>query len=102
MDSPPEKKQMSIRFLVTAAEAAWVVGRKGQSIKQLRSETQASIEVSNASCRTVDLDGEEQQVMMAIELLLQQIYALPDGAPERITLLLPPNSAGGLVCARAV
>lgn len=100
-DSPPEKRQMSMRFAVTAAEAAWVVGRKGQSINQLRSQTQANIEVSNSGCRTVEVDGEEEQVMLAIELLLQQIFALPDGAPERVTVVLPPNSAGGLVCSEA-
>ncbi|CAK9012386.1 unnamed protein product [Durusdinium trenchii] len=98
-DAGPRRKHMSVRFAVSAGVAAWVVGKKGQSITNLRSRSKAKIEVSNdgSAYRAIDINADEDAVMLAIELLLEQVSKLPDGCPEFVRIVLPPNSAGYII-----
>ena len=86
-------------FAVSASVAAWIVGRKGQSIISLRTRSKARIEVSNENSvyRMIEIHGEQDAVMLAIELLLEQMSVLPDGSPEFVRMVLPPNSAGYII-----
>ena len=95
----PLSKQISLRFAVTSGVAAWVVGKKGQSISNLRNQSKAMIEVSNdvSAYRVINVDGRQDAVMLAIELLLEQINKIPDGSPDSVKIVLPPNSAGYII-----
>lgn len=95
----PSGMPMSVCFAVPASVAAWVVGRKGQSIINLRNRSRARIEVSNdvSAYRMIEIQADQDAVMLGIELLLEQISLLPDGSPEFVRIVLPPNSAGYII-----
>jgi len=82
-------RQMSLQFAVPAAIAAWIVGRKGQSINAIRAQSGASIDVSKegARYRVIDIRGAEQALMSAIEMVVEQASTLPDGWTESIRQL---------------
>ena len=95
----PSGMPMSVCFAVPASVAAWVVGRKGQSIINLRNRSRARIDVSNdvSAYRMIEIQADQDAVMLGIELLLEQISLLPDGSPEFVRIVLPPNSAGYII-----
>ncbi|CAE7939217.1 Pcbp2, partial [Symbiodinium sp. KB8] len=92
-------RQMSLQFAVPAAIAAWIVGRKGQSINAIRAQSGASIDVSKegARYRVIDIRGAEQALMSAIEMVVEQASTLPDGWTESIRIVLPAGTAGYII-----
>ncbi|CAE7647027.1 PCBP1 [Symbiodinium sp. CCMP2592] len=90
---------MSLQFAVPAAIAAWIVGRKGQSINAIRAQSGASIDVSKegARYRVIDIRGAEQALMSAIEMVVEQASTLPDGWTESIRIVLPAGTAGYII-----
>ncbi|CAE7725717.1 PCBP4 [Symbiodinium microadriaticum] len=92
-------RQMSLQFAVPAAIAAWIVGRKGQSINAIRAQSGASIDVSKegARYRVTDIRGAEQALMSAIEMVVEQASTLPDGWTESIRIVLPAGTAGYII-----
>ncbi|CAJ1359376.1 unnamed protein product [Effrenium voratum] len=90
--------RQSACFAVAPAVAAWVVGRRGQSITDLRSRSGAKIEVSKeGSPRVIEIHGSAEAVSSAIELLLEQASMLPDGGPEVVRMVLPAGTAGYII-----
>ncbi|CAE7433343.1 PCBP2 [Symbiodinium natans] len=92
-------RQMSLQFAVPAGVAAWIVGRKGQSINSIRTQSGASIDVSKegARYRVIDIHGAEQALMAAIEMVVGQAASLPDGWTGSIRIVLPAGTAGYII-----
>lgn len=79
-------------FIVDAAVAAWVVGKRGRMIEELRSKSGASIEVAKqgGATRFVELRGPQEQLMVAIDLLLECVNGFPAGGPRETRIAVPP------------
>lgn len=94
--SGQEKSESPLRMLVNPSVAAWVVGRRGQTIQELRSKSGADVDIvrTGGSERIVELFGPHDARMTAIGMLLETIEALPDGAPEQVEILVPAAAMG--------
>eukprot|EP00933_Yihiella_yeosuensis_P013564 TRINITY_DN12505_c0_g1_i6.p1 TRINITY_DN12505_c0_g1~~TRINITY_DN12505_c0_g1_i6.p1 ORF type:complete len:113 (+),score=20.27 TRINITY_DN12505_c0_g1_i6:55-393(+) len=70
------------------------------SIREIRNTSGASVEVSKggtARYRGIEVRGSHAATMSAIELLLNQVSTLPDGAPGSIRVVLPVGTAGFVI-----
>lgn len=88
-----------VYFIVSAPLAAWVVGRGGRIISEIRSKSGASVEVarSGGSSRLIDIRGSLEARAAAIELLLETMDLFPEGAPQLLRMLVPNEAAGHLL-----
>jgi len=79
------------RLLVPAPVAAWVVGRRGQTIERLRSESGAEVEVAKqgGAARVVEVAGPLNVRLAGIKLLLESIDTFPQGVLRDVALLVP-------------
>lgn len=84
----------SVLFVVSSSAAAWVVGRAGRTVSELRAKSGASLEVARngGPLRLVEVRGNKAERQKAVELLLDTIEELPAGAPRETQLLAPPNA----------
>ncbi|CAE7456001.1 KHSRP [Symbiodinium microadriaticum] len=83
----------SVLFVVSASAAAWIVGRSGRTVSEIRTKSGAAVEVARngGPLRLVELRGEADQRKSAVELLLETVEELPAGAPRETQLLAPPG-----------
>eukprot|EP00435_Cladocopium_sp_Y103_P070308 s532_g35.t1 len=84
----------SVLFVVSSSAAAWVVGRAGRTVSELRAKSGASLEVARngGPLRLVEVRGNKTERRKAVELLLDTIEELPAGPPRETQLLAPPNA----------
>jgi len=84
----------SVLFVVSSSVAAWVVGRSGRTVSELRSKSGASLEVGRTGgpLRLVEIRGTKSERQKAVELLLETIEELPAGPPRETQLLAPPSA----------
>lgn len=93
-----------IHLVVTSKIAAWIVGRGGRSIAEVRSKSGASVEVprSGGAARLVEIDGTRETQDAAIELLIGLIETFPEGAPGEVRFLVPPSRGSSASSANRV
>eukprot|EP00927_Polykrikos_kofoidii_P035057 TRINITY_DN29634_c0_g1_i1.p1 TRINITY_DN29634_c0_g1~~TRINITY_DN29634_c0_g1_i1.p1 ORF type:complete len:667 (+),score=133.02 TRINITY_DN29634_c0_g1_i1:231-2231(+) len=78
----------AIRFVVSEPVAAWIVGKGGRSVAELRAKSCADIEVARdgGATRIVEIRGPRDARKKAIELFLQAVETFPPnthGAPTQ-------------------
>lgn len=88
-----------IRFAVGSSVAAWIVGRRGKALSDLRNNSGAEIEVSRQSgpYSVVEIGGLQEARFSALKLLLKQVEDLPNGAPAETRMLIPQGAVGYLI-----
>lgn len=81
-------------FVVSSSVAAWIVGRSGRTVNELRSKSGANLEVARTGgpLRIVEVRGSRSERRKAVELLLSTMEELPAGAPRQTQLLAPVSA----------
>ena len=84
----------SVLFVVSSSVAAWVVGRSGRTVTELRAKSGCHLEVARTGgpLRLVEVRGGQVERRKAIELLLDTMEELPQGAPKLTQLLVPVSA----------
>ncbi|CAK9051287.1 unnamed protein product [Durusdinium trenchii] len=84
----------SVLFVVSSSAAAWVVGKAGRTVNELRAKSGASLEVARTGgpLRIIEIRGSSSERRKAVELLLDTIQELPASPPRETQLLAPPSA----------
>lgn len=92
MNADHAGQEASTCIIVDAPVAAWIVGKQGRMIQELRTKSGASIEVDKhgGATRLVELGGTPKVRAIAIELVLECINGFPAGAPRDLRMRVPP------------
>jgi polyribonucleotide nucleotidyltransferase len=86
-DSDDKNQDIAITFLVGDSQVGAIIGRSGTKINQTRSETGASIKVSDevlplSTEKTILVRGMSQSVIDAVQTIVSQLHEVVDRPPR--------------------
>ncbi|KFQ44706.1 Poly(rC)-binding protein 2, partial [Nestor notabilis] len=88
---------LTIRLLMHGKEVGSIIGKKGESVKKMREESGARINISEGNCpeRIITLAGPTNAIFKAFAMIidkLEEVSAQPPALPWISILLDPPRS----------
>lgn len=93
---------LTLRMIIPGKEIGVIIGKGGETINQIRQDSQAKIFITDASVpeRVITVTGSEQAVCSAYELMCTKLEAGEDGTQSKnlnLRLIVPASQCGSII-----
>ncbi|CAO2600642.1 Poly(rC)-binding protein 2 [Lemmus lemmus] len=87
---------LTIRLLMHGKEVGSIIGKKGESVKKMREESGARINISEGNCpeRIITLAGPTNAIFKAFAMIIDKLEERP---PVTLRLVVPASQCGSLI-----
>jgi len=102
MASNNSGSSVTLRMIIPGKEIGVIIGKGGETINQIRQDSQAKIFITDASVpeRVITVTGNEQGICSAYELMCTKLEAGEDGNQSKnlnLRLVVPASQCGSII-----